>query len=220
MGQPNYAMQDAFLGKFFSSKFANSFYLTGGTALARFYFQHRESVDLDLFTNAATIDMDDVNRTILRIVHDVGWTIQSQRSADAFLEYFFIGADNLILKVDVVRDIPIHIGNLKTNGIVKIDSLENIGSNKVTAIYGRTEAKDFIDLYWIIHHSTYTFDDLYILAQKKDIGIADLHYAYALKNINLIKIFPVMLQPLDWKSMQHFFIDCSEKMMKNIKPID
>ena len=23
-----------------------------------------------------------------------------------------------------------------------------------------------------------------------------------------------MLQPLDWKSMQHFFIDCSEKMMK------
>ena len=69
--------------------------------------------------------------------------------------------------MDVVRDIPIHIGNLKTNGIVKIDSLENIGSNKVTAIYGRTEAKDFIDLYWIIHHSTYTFDDLYILAQKK-----------------------------------------------------
>lgn len=218
MTRPNYAMQDQFLEKFFSSKFAASFYLTGGTALARFYFQHRESVDLDLFTNGATADMDDVNRTLLRIASDLGWTIQSQRSADAFLEYFFSGTDNLILKVDVVRDIPVHFGDVQTNGKVQIDSLENIGSNKVTAIYGRTEAKDFIDLYWIIHNSKYAFDDLYRLAQKKDIGITDLHYSYALQNIISVKIFPVMLQPLEWKTMQQFFIDISEKMMKDIKP--
>lgn len=32
------------------SKLADNFYLTGGTALAAFYLQHRYSEDLDFFT--------------------------------------------------------------------------------------------------------------------------------------------------------------------------
>lgn len=47
----NFALQDRFLGHFFAGPLAEHFYLTGGTALARFYFHHRESLDLDLFTN-------------------------------------------------------------------------------------------------------------------------------------------------------------------------
>jgi len=47
----NFSLQDRFLEHLFSGPLAEDFYLTGGTALARFYFQHRESLDLDLFTN-------------------------------------------------------------------------------------------------------------------------------------------------------------------------
>lgn len=47
----NIVLQDRFLAQFFASAVADSFYLTGGTALARFYFHHRESIDLNLFTN-------------------------------------------------------------------------------------------------------------------------------------------------------------------------
>ncbi len=60
-------LQDKFLEQFFGSEFGSRFYLTGGTALARFYFQHRDSLDLDLFTNDQSQDFDTVNRTILFI---------------------------------------------------------------------------------------------------------------------------------------------------------
>jgi len=48
---PRFALQDRFLERFFAGAPGRYFYLTGGTALARFYFHHRESLDLDLFTN-------------------------------------------------------------------------------------------------------------------------------------------------------------------------
>ena len=44
-----YPLQDKFLA-FFSEYNNEKFYLTGGTALSRFYFQHRYSEDLDFFS--------------------------------------------------------------------------------------------------------------------------------------------------------------------------
>ena len=43
-------LQKESLNIFFSLPEANNFYLTGGTALAAFYLQHRLSEDLDIFT--------------------------------------------------------------------------------------------------------------------------------------------------------------------------
>jgi len=42
--------QDAFLRAFARSSLQSNFHLTGGTALAAFYLQHRYSEDLDFFT--------------------------------------------------------------------------------------------------------------------------------------------------------------------------
>jgi predicted nucleotidyltransferase component of viral defense system len=58
----SFALQDRFLEGFFAGPLAEQFYLTGGTALARFYFHHRESLDLDLFTNDWQQDFAQVNR--------------------------------------------------------------------------------------------------------------------------------------------------------------
>jgi predicted nucleotidyltransferase component of viral defense system len=43
-------LQLDFLHQFFASSVGADFFLTGGTALAAFYLQHRHSDDLDLFT--------------------------------------------------------------------------------------------------------------------------------------------------------------------------
>ena len=43
-------LQADFLARFFATGTGQSFFLTGGTALAAFYLHHRMSVDLDLFT--------------------------------------------------------------------------------------------------------------------------------------------------------------------------
>lgn len=72
MSADNYHLQDQFLEAFFSSQLSPLFYLTGDTALARFYFHHRESIDLDLFTNQKDVSFDEVNRTVLRIGSDFG----------------------------------------------------------------------------------------------------------------------------------------------------
>src|ERR1700682_2481036 len=43
-------LQIALLDEFFSTSAGQSFFLTGGTALAAYYLQHRLSKDIDLFT--------------------------------------------------------------------------------------------------------------------------------------------------------------------------
>lgn len=66
----------------------------------------------------------------------------------------FLKTDTESLKIDLVQDIPVHVGEFQVHQAIRIDSLANIGSNKITAIYGRLAAKDFVDLYWILHHTT------------------------------------------------------------------
>lgn len=72
----SFALQDRFLERFFAAPFSQQFYLTGGTALARFYFQHRESLDLDLFTEDQEQDFAQINQTTLRILALLGLQIR------------------------------------------------------------------------------------------------------------------------------------------------
>jgi len=211
-------MQDQFLEVFFRSILAADFYLTGGTALARFYLHHRESVDLDLFTNAPTMDFDMVRKTVSTIQSDLGWTLVNQTSADNFLQSIYQDKTNMVLKVDVVRDIPIRFGEIKMENNVRLDTIKNIGSNKITAIFGRTDAKDFIDLYWITHQENRSFDELYALAQKKDLGITDVFYAYALEKIQSVETFPVMLVPFDWNVIKQYFMDIATNLFQRANP--
>lgn len=170
----NTALQDRFLALFFANALADGFYLTGGTALARFYFYHRESIDLDLFTNQRDADFDAVNRAVLGILQTLSMRIQSQVTTPTFLQYIVVDASGTTLKVDLVKDVPVHFGATRELGGIRLDSLENIGANKVLAVFGRTDAKDFIDLYWILQRTNLMFDDLYALAKEKDLGLIEV----------------------------------------------
>ena len=117
-----------------------------------------------------------------------------------------------------VKDIPVHFGDLLTKDGVRLDSLENIGSNKVLAVFGRTDAKDFIDLYWILQHTDLKFDDLYRQAREKDLGLSELYLAYALQNIEKIRLFPRILQPLPWEDVKAFFQALARELLSRIKP--
>lgn len=218
MVDDNYVLQDQFLDAFFSSQLKQAFYLTGGTALARFYFHHRKSIDLDFFTNQKDVNFDEVNRVALRIASDFGWRLQSQITTNTFLQYIFVDANQMQLKIDIVRDIPVHFGDIKVEKNIRIDSLENIGSNKITAILGRTDAKDYIDLYWILKKTDFTFDHLFELAKKKDAGLTELYFSYALAHARDVTVFPVMLVPLEWEKIVEYFIKLSEQLLLRVKP--
>lgn len=214
----NTALQDQFLARFFTNAVSDSFYLTGGTALARFYFHHRESIDLDLFTNQLDADFDAVNRAVLGILQALSLRIQSQVTTPTFLQYIVVDASGVTLKVDLVKDVPVHFGATREVGGLRLDSLENIGANKVLAVFGRTDAKDFIDLYWILQRTNLVFDDLYAHAKEKDLGLSELYLAFALHSAAKIKLFPRMLEPLPWEQILIYFEELARDLLLRSAP--
>lgn len=215
-----YKLQDDFLEVFFSESFASDFYLTGGTALSRFYFNHRISDDIDLFTQNQKIDFSHVNSLILRILDKLKLKIIKQVNTDTFLQYITENRSGNTLKVDFVKEIPIHFGEFKMVGKTRIDSLENIGSNKVLTIFGRRDAKDFIDLYFILQKTKLKFEDLYNLAIQKDLGLSEFYLANSMRQIEDISIYPKMLVKLDKNKLIKFYSELAKKLMLKIKPQD
>lgn len=214
----NYHLQDQFLDKFFSEIFANDFYLTGGTALSRFYFGHRESIDLDLFTHKQKLDFSAVNLLVGKITHDMNLRTIKQVVTNTFLQ--FILEDNMGsgLKLDLVKDIPVHFGKLRKKGKIQIDSLENIGSNKVLAVFGRTDQKDFLDLYYILHNTKFTFEYLVSLAKKKDLGLTEFYLANSINQLENATQMPRLLKPIDKAAYKKFFRELSRNLLLSVKP--
>lgn len=214
----NYQLQDKFLTQFFSLPFADRFYLTGGTALARFYFHHRESFDLDLFTNEESVDFNQVNMAIINLLNEVQVIIDTQVTTPTFLQYITHTKRGATLKIDVVKDVPVHFGSIQTKERVRIDSIENIGSNKILAIFGRTDAKDYVDLFWILNNTPLTIDQLFTHATKKDLGLTEFYLSQAFDHARTLTQFPVLLKPLDIPKMMAFYQTLSRDLLTRIKP--
>jgi predicted nucleotidyltransferase component of viral defense system len=123
------------------------FYLTGGTALSRCYFNHRYSEDLDFFVNA---DKDFSRHCSLVIER-----LQSKFSVEIVVNsstYVKLMIDS-ILKVEFVNDVTHHFGNFEKKPLFGlVDNTLNILSNKLSAIIGRDEPKDVVDI-WVIAKS-------------------------------------------------------------------
>jgi predicted nucleotidyltransferase component of viral defense system len=214
----NYQLQDKFLDLFFSGPFAQDFYLTGGTALARFYFHHRESIDLDMFTNNQDVDFSSLDLYAKGLFPSLGVNSTKEVVTDTFLQYLLENNSGQTLKIDFIKDIPVHFGPIKTIGKIRLDSLENIGSNKILALFGRTEAKDFIDLYYLIMEAKLDFNALCQEAKQKDLGFSEFYLANSLDRLSEITTFPQLLKPLDKEKMVAFYQDLTKKLLSQIKP--
>ena len=97
------ALQHKFLKAFLNTHLKKDFFLTGGTALAEFYLQHRLSEDIDLFTINQKLSFDQVNTELLKIINSFGAKIEHQVLGPSFIQYIF-RIKNSSLKIDVVKD--------------------------------------------------------------------------------------------------------------------
>ena len=201
----NYQLQDKFLHEFFTTAFARDFYLTGGTALARFYFHHRVSVDLDLFTNNQKIDFDAVNAAIRRIMAKLKLKPDKAVVTDTFIQYIIDSPRPL--KVDLVKDIPVHFGENLIKGRIAVDSLINLATNKILAIFGRIDPKDFIDLFFILEKTKFEFDELFTLAKQKDLGLTELYFSFSIDKFLQTKILPPILVSFNKRRFYKFYQD-------------
>ncbi len=209
-------LQERFLQLFFGTRTGQAFFLTGGTALAAFYFQHRKSVDLDLFT-VADQALDDAERLVPQLAGQLGCTILQARRTEFFAQYFLDPGNDPPLRVDLVHDFGPQFGEHRNVGGIVVDSLENIAVNKITAIFNRTEIKDFVDLYFILHEG-YTLDDLFTKAQQKDTGLQPFYFAGALLQVQRLQHLPDMLKPVSLEKVRDFFIALGNRLLDEINP--
>jgi len=169
----------------------SSFYLTGGTALGRFYLNHRYSEDLDFFMNKNNSFQKSV-KNIEKILLGKFSVLKSESIVyDDFARYY-IEDEESVLKVEFVNDIVYRCGIPNKYQFGFIDTPLNILSNKLTAIVSRDEPKDVFDICTLAQH--YRFNWLAVFGEAKNKAI--------INEIDLerrIKEFPVLLlQEVDW----------------------
>lgn len=142
-----YPMQDVI----FSLLQSDKFYLTGGTCLSRFYFNHRYSDDLDFFFMGNIFPKEDFEAEFREIQKRINHEFQSELEISAdYFKRLLVYKDGQALKVEFIYENFTLVKNVIHQQSIFIDSKENIFGNKLTAIHGRKTTKDYFDLYFLL----------------------------------------------------------------------
>lgn len=145
--------QLAFLNLFkLEEKLKSLFYLTGGTALSYFYFQHRLSEDLDFFSERP-FNLDLINVFINRAAKILN--SQNPEYSKLFERHIFIFRlpQEKILKVEFSHfEHPCLEKTIERDGIL-VDNLLDLGANKVFCLFDRYEPKDYVDIYFLVKNA-------------------------------------------------------------------
>ncbi|MFH2004008.1 MAG: nucleotidyl transferase AbiEii/AbiGii toxin family protein [Bacteroidota bacterium] len=178
-----YPLQDRILALIDSAK--TGFYLTGGTALSRFYLHHRYSDDLDFFQNMSPTFDNDLSEIINVLLKEQEFEfevlIKSEKYFRSQLHY-----EDISIKMEFINDVPYHFGELKTFELFsKVDNIYNILSNKITAIIDRDEPKDFVDILYIWKNYSPDWKEIFKSATSKAAGIFPPIVAEKILNFNL-----------------------------------
>jgi hypothetical protein len=209
-------LQRKFLRRFFASGFGPKFFLTGGTALSAFYLHHRVSVDLDLFT-LDELALREGEAVVPRIAGDLGCRLGRSRRTEHFAQFLLEPESGDPLLVELVRDFGPQYGEpLVAEGVV-VDSMVNIGANKLTAILGRTEPKDFVDLYFLLQAGL-DFDDLLVKAQTKDTGMQPFFLAASLLQVRQLPRLPVTTPALARTDLEAEMLRLADRLLDRIRP--
>ena len=155
-----YELQDKVLKIIFETE--NEFYLTGGTCISRFYVEKRYSDDLDFFTNRS-LRYAFAIKNIKRVLQNNFQLIVEVESKD-FTRFKI----NDLLQVDFVNDIAFRYKDIVVNeDNYLLDNIENILSNKITAVIGRDNPKDIFDIFLIYKFYKFDWKDILESAHQK-----------------------------------------------------
>ena len=183
--------------------FIQNFYLAGGTALA-IQLGHRESIDLDFFSNKK-FKVADLKKRLSEI-GNYSLDSEDERTLNGSLDnvklsFFYYGYDQLCSFVDFEG--------------VKLADERDIAAMKVDAISSRGTKKDFIDLYFLL--KKYHPLDLIGFFEKKFSNIK-YNRIHILKSLTFFKDaentpMPIMLNDVDWETVKRKIISEFKKML-------
>ncbi len=127
--------------------------LEGGTALAAYYLGHRESEDLDFFSDIG-VNEELFGETIRELGEAEGLRTEMKRRSATFAQLFVSDAAHPgapALKLDLAAQSPYRLASPEatTEGI-RVASFRDLAANKLHVICDRVEARDYIDLHAIL----------------------------------------------------------------------
>ena len=165
--------------------------LVGGTSLALQY-GHRRSVDL-VFFGHTTEDVEELTAMMRNCAGNVIRGNCTKRIKAYFLNN---------VKVDVVNYDYTWIDEPVIEGDLRLASPKDIAAMKVNAVMGRGTKKNFVDVYFLLHH--YSFDELIQFYLQK---YTDGSEYRALLSMSYFadadpQPMPYMFQDADWETIK------------------
>ena len=209
-------LQRDFLNAFFTRSAAANFFLTGDTALAAYYVHHRYSDDLDLFTLDHDA-LDAMERELPFIASEIGCAWRIKVKVTDFRMFLVDRPGEPTLKIDLVCDAGPQFGEHQLFGNVIVDAPLNIAVNQVTAIFGRTATKDFVDFYFLLRQG-FDFDKLVQMAKERDLGPTEFYFAGSLRGSRRLHDLPKMIQPITIQEIHAFYDSLATQLMLKLKP--
>ena len=202
-----------FLKNFFSLADWRGLYLTGGTALSEFYLGHRTSVDIDLFTTS-----EELFRSAIATFQDSFiWKkeqIEIVRSFPRFVSALIHFKSGDPVKLDLVHDIPIRLGEPIQVDSIWIDNVCDIAANKMTCLISREEIKDLVDIYFLFPVLNWKVQDWIGAGQKKDAGLAPFIVSSCIEWIYQVNTPPVFLKKeVNWNDFHQFWKNFQNELM-------
>lgn len=184
-----YNLQDQFLSWWATLDIP--FYLTGGTALGRFYLYHRYSEDLDFFINAS----ENYSQYQKEIIEKGQKDFNIDRANAIYTEDFtriFIQENNIGLKLEFINDVNFRKGTPLKYQYGLIDTPENILSNKLSALISRDEPKDIFDIIHLSLNYSFNWKEIFLDTKYKAV-INEIDIEEKLYNARVED-----LQTVDW----------------------
>jgi predicted nucleotidyltransferase component of viral defense system len=171
-------LQNDFLQAFFSRE--NRFFLTGGAALVGFYFGHRKTEDLDLFT--LENEIENGFAIVKEVVKSLDATVESIITSPDFRRFLVKRRDEAVV-VDLVREYVFQLETEKPiiNGI-RLDSPAEILANKLCTLLSRSEIRDLVDVREL-EKAGFNLENALMVAAKKDSGLSAAQLAWVLNQI-------------------------------------
>lgn len=196
------------------------FYLTGGTALSAFFLRHRRSNDLDFFTNLEQL-IRPISQKLDTSLKKEGFSVETLRGLHSFVELSVSSGDESTV-VHFALDSPFRFeqpSSLEEIPGLKVDSLIDIATNKLLALFGRAELRDFIDIYFILKEH-FSKIDLIEKSAQKDPGF-DLYWlGVAMERINDFSDdspdLHLLTRPCSMDQLNEFFTSWRRDILKEI----
>ncbi len=174
-------LQRELLAAFFARE--RRMFLTGGGALAGFYFGHRDTEDLDLFGEPG-LDLSEPAHALTESAQTCGATVTPMQRYPDFRRVRIVRGDAECI-VDLVIDRAPMVDREKASfGEIRVDTLREIAANKICTLLSRSEIKDLVDVKRLVEAGV-DLDRAFTDAETKEAGADPATLAWLLSELSI-----------------------------------